>query len=267
MNAPVEDRLRQIELNMERWRWLPQDLGRRHVIVNIAGFDVDVVDAGSVVMSMRAMVGRTYRRTPVFSGSMTYLVLAPFWHVPHSLAVRDQLPLIRRDRQHFSRLGIRVFQGWGADAAEIDPSSVDWSTVTARDFPYRLRQDPGPLNALGRVKFMFPNKFNVYLHDTPSRELFDRPQRDFSSGCIRVERPIELAEFLLAGTDWSRERIEASIERRREQTIPLSEPVAVHILYWTAWVETDGTLHFRRDIYERDERLANALRAEAPTDD
>jgi murein L,D-transpeptidase YcbB/YkuD len=267
LNVPVEDRIRQIELNLERWRWLPEDLGRRHVIVNIAGFDLDVVDAGSVVRSMRVMVGRTYRRTPVFSGMMTYLVLAPYWHVPRNLAVQDQLPLIRRDAGHFATQGIRVFLGSGADAEEIDPATVDWSKVGPRDFPYRLRQDPGPRNALGGVKFMFPNKFNVYLHDTPSRELFDRPQRDFSSGCIRVEQPIELAEFLLAGTEWTRERLLTAITRRQEQTVRLPSPVPVHILYWTAWAERDGTIQFRQDIYDRDGRLAGALREETPADE
>jgi murein L,D-transpeptidase YcbB/YkuD len=267
LSVPVNAWVRRIELNMERWRWLPADLGIRHILVNIAGFDLDVVDAGEVVLTMRAVVGRTYRRTPVFSGAMTYLVLAPYWHVPRNLAVQDQLPLIRRNPQHFAAQGIRVFQGSGADAVEVDPSTVDWASVTARDFPYRLRQDPGPRNALGQVKFMFPNRFNVYLHDTPARELFDRPQRDFSSGCIRIEKPLELAAYLLAGTPWTPDRIRGAVQAWREQTVPLPQPIPVHILYWTAWAGADGTLHFRRDIYERDTTLASALREQAPTDD
>jgi murein L,D-transpeptidase YcbB/YkuD len=160
---------------------------------------------------------------------------------------------------------MRLFNGWGADAKEIDPLSVDWSQVTARTFEYRLRQDPGPLNALGRVKFMFPNRFNVYLHDTPYRELFAQTERAFSSGCIRIEKPFELAEYLLSDDPkWTSQAIRAAVERRTEQTVLLQQPIPVHILYWTAWADESGVIHFRRDLYERDIKLASALLESAP---
>ncbi|GBD32068.1 hypothetical protein HRbin33_01030 [bacterium HR33] len=260
LNVPAEERARQIALNLERWRWMPEELGSRYIVVNIAGFDLRVVEREETVLEMRVMVGRPYRRTPVFSDTVRYLVLSPYWHVPHNIAVQDILPRIKRDPSYLTQQGFTVFEGWGPNARVVDPASVDWSKVTAANFPYRLRQDPGPLNALGRVKFMFPNKYNVYLHDTPSRELFDRPERDFSSGCVRVEKPIELAEYLLADpVQWSRERIIAAIDRRVEQTVRLSRPIPIHIQYWTVWVAEDGTVHFRRDLYGRDQMLAAAL--------
>lgn len=259
LDTPVEARIRQIVLNLERWRWLPQDLGDRHLIVNAADFELAAVEGDSTVLRSRAIVGRPYRRTPVFSDTVTYLVLNPYWNVPHNLAVLDQLPLQRADSGYFRRIGMRVFRGWGSDAVEVDPSSVDWERVTADGFPYRLRQDPGPVNALGRIKFMFPNRFSVYLHDTPTRDLFARSVRDFSSGCIRVERARELASWLLGEGEAGARRLEAGWDEGGEQTVPLDAPVPVHLLYWTAWADDDGTVQFRRDIYGRDEALDDAL--------
>ncbi|MDX1494860.1 MAG: L,D-transpeptidase family protein, partial [Longimicrobiales bacterium] len=198
LNVPARERARQIETNLERWRWLPEDLGRRHIEVNIAGFDVQVVEDGRVVRSHRAVVGRQYRETPIFSGSMTYLVLAPFWHVPPTIAAVDKLPLIKADPGVIAAQRMTLLSQ--ATNQPVDPATVDWNAMTGSEFNrrYRLRQDPGPTNALGDVKFMFPNKHNVYLHDTPSRELFQRVSRSFSSGCIRVQDPLALAEYLLA---------------------------------------------------------------------
>ena len=268
LNVPATTRINQTELNLERWRWLPQDLGARHILVNIAAFELAVVEAETDVLTMRVMVGRPYRRTPVFSGAMTYLVLAPYWHVPRNLAVQDKLPLIKRNPGYLAQQKMTVFEGWGAEARVVDPATVNWGEITASNFPYRLRQDPGPGNALGRAKFMFPNRHNVYLHDTPSRELFDQPERAFSSGCIRVERPLELADHLLRDDPrWDRRSLEAAIGRWQEQTVPLRRAVPVHVLYWTAWAEPDGSIHFRKDLYGRDVRLEGALHAAPPTDE
>jgi murein L,D-transpeptidase YcbB/YkuD len=158
-----------------------------------------------------------------------------------------------------------LLRGWGADEQRVDPASVDWTQVTARDFPYRLRQRPGPLNALGQVKFMFPNEFSVYLHDTPTRELFAEDARAFSSGCIRLQQPLDLAALLL-GSDprWSRDEIDRVIASGVERTVSLPEPIPVHLLYWTVWVEDDTTLQFRDDIYGRDEPVLRELREDPP---
>ncbi|MGB7063239.1 MAG: L,D-transpeptidase family protein [Candidatus Zixiibacteriota bacterium] len=265
LNVTAEKRARQIEINLERWRWLPQDLGETYLLLNIANFALDVADQARPVMSMRAIVGKHYRRTPVFSDKITYLVLSPYWHVPPKLAVQDVLPQARKDPNYLVSQKIRVYQGWGADSKEINPKDIDWSKVTARNFPYRFRQDPGPKNALGRVKFMFPNKFNVYLHDTPSPELFGKTERTFSSGCIRIEKPIDLAEYLLRDDPkWGREEILAAIGRGVEQTVQLPHPVPIHLLYWTAWADEDGSVSFRKDIYGRDRLLDQALQEKPP---
>ena len=265
MNITAEQRVRQIILNMERWRWLPQSLGERYLIANIAAFELQVVEGEQTVMSMAVIAGRNYRRTPVFSGRMTYLVLNPYWHVPPSLAVEDKLPLIRKNPGYLAQQHMKLFLGWGAEEREIDPAGVNWARISAKNFPYRIRQEPGPLNALGRIKFMFPNRFNVYLHDTPTPELFAKAERAFSSGCVRISRPLELATYLLRNKpEWSREQIIAAIQQNKERTVNLPEPYNVHFLYWTAWTDEDDTVHFRPDIYDRDKPLADALLEKPP---
>lgn len=265
LNVPIEEWLRQIELNLERWRWLPQSLGERYLLVNIANFELEVVENNQLIINIRAVIGRPYRRTPVFSDKVTYLVFNPYWYVPPSIATKDMLPLIQKEPDYFDKQGIKLFIGWGAEAKEFDSKNIDWTKVTPKNFPYRLRQDPGPKNALGQVKFMFPNKFNVYLHDTPSRELFQRAARGFSSGCIRIEKPIELAEYLLKGDPkWTRENILGAIEKGIEQTVSLPKLIPIHLLYWTAWVDDDGQMHFREDIYGRNALLDQALQEKAP---
>lgn len=266
LNTPIESRIRQVVLNLERWRWLPQELGAHYILVNIPAFDAIVVDEGRTVMDFRVIVGRDVRRTPVFTGRMTYLVLNPYWEVPPKLALQDKLPAIRKDPGFFQKEGMRVFAGWGSDALEIDPSTVNWNGLSTNQFPYRLRQDPGPRNALGQVKFMFPNKHNIYLHDTPARELFRRSDRSFSSGCIRVEHPLELASHVLR-SEWTRARIDSVLALDRPVTLTLPQDYLVHLLYWTAWVREDGVLEFRRDLYGRDARLAAALQQEPPDAD
>ena len=261
LNVPVEARLRQIEVNMERWRWLPRDLGDPHVRVNIADFWLRVVEGGAPALQMRVVVGTRYRQTPVFSDRISYLVFNPYWHVPPRIATQDKLPEFRRDPSLVSRLGFELLDGWGSDARIVDPSTIDWGRLSAANFPYHLRQRPGPANALGRVKFMFPNRHNVYLHDTPARSLFGRTERGFSSGCIRVERPVDLATYLLRDNDgWTEARVRTAMSQTTEQTVVLRRKVPVHLLYWTAWPE-DGSLHFRTDIYRRDEAVASALAA------
>lgn len=260
LNVPIATRAWQVAANLERWRWLPENLGTRYILVNIADYHLDVFDNNATIMRMGVIVGKPYRHTPVFSGEMRYLVFNPSWHVPYSIAVRDKLPLIRKDPGFLRNQGIGVFTSRGKELQGVDPGEVDWRKVTAANFNFKLIQLPGPNNALGRVKFMFPNRFNVYLHDTPSRELFGKTTRNFSSGCVRLERPLELAELVLKGQDgWDRGRIDAVLATGKETTVNLDHPLPVHLLYWTVFVSADGKVCFREDIYGRDRRLEKAL--------
>jgi L,D-transpeptidase YcbB len=258
LNVPVEDRIRQIERNMERWRWLPRDLGERYILVNIAGFEMHVMEGDSSIFHSRVLAGQRYRKTPVFSDRMTYLVLNPTWTIPPGILEQDKLPLIRRDVSYLARNNIRVL---GSNGQVIDPGTINFDRLTGNT-GYRFRMDPGPENPLGRVKFMFPNEHHIYLHDTPDHEHFDLTWGAVSSGCIRVERSMDLAELLLSDSPgWTRERIETQAASGPvEQRVSLRRPLPIHILYWTAWVDPDGALHFRPDVYERDDAIDEALR-------
>ncbi len=260
LNVPVESRIRQIKTNMERWRWLPHDLGQRYILVNIADFSLKVIDNSQEVLEARVVVGKPHRSTPVFSDSVEYLVFNPYWYLPETIIVEDVAPNMIANPDYLARKGIKVFAAASNEAQELDPATLDWAGVSKGNQPYRLRQEPGPLNALGRVKIMFPNKFSIYLHDTPSQELFQKTARGFSSGCIRVEHPVELVSYLL-GKDprWSPGNIRASMESGVRQVVFLPEQMPIHILYWTAWADEEGRLHFRNDIYDRDKLLSTAL--------
>jgi murein L,D-transpeptidase YcbB/YkuD len=267
LDVPAARRLEQVRANLERWRWIAPDLGERFVLVNVADFRLGVVEDGREIVSMSAVVGTAYRRTPDFSGRMSYLEINPSWTVPPKLVREDILPKVRKDPGYLKRKGFRVFEDWSAGAMEIDPGSVDWAGLDGAAASYKFRQDPGPQNSLGRIKFMFPNKFDVYLHDTPERWLFGRAQRDHSSGCIRVERPVDLAEYVLRGDPaWTRESILEAIESGETRVVLLRRPLNVHLLYWTVWRDGDGRIQFRNDIYLRDAALSRALeeRVSAP---
>ncbi|WP_372965821.1 murein L,D-transpeptidase [Marinobacter sp.] len=260
---PIE-RIRQIDANLERWRWLPDTLGDTYVLVNIAGFDMVMVENGQEVLHQRVIVGGPFRQTPVFSDRIRYLVFNPTWTVPRTLMIQDQLPKIQRDPSYLERLNFKVYRGWGANREEIDPSEVDWGALTADNFPYQLVQQPGPTNSLGQIKFMFPNEHAVYLHDTPGQYQFSRLNRTISSGCIRVERPFELAEKLLNGnSDWNSDNITQARQLKEPVNVVLKKPVPVHLQYWTAWVDKSGRLQIRHDIYNRDRRLIDALRSDS----
>ncbi|NLH75439.1 MAG: L,D-transpeptidase family protein [Acidobacteria bacterium] len=264
LDVPAARRLDQVRANLERWRWIAPDLGESFVLVNVADFRLGVVEDGREVVSMAAVVGTAYRRTPDFSGRMSYLEINPTWTVPPKLVREDILPKVRKDPDYLKRKGFRVFSDWSAGAGEIDPGSVDWAGLDGASVPFKFRQDPGPQNSLGRIKFMFPNKFDVYLHDTPERGIFGLAQRDRSSGCIRVERPVDLAEHVLRGDPaWTRETILEAIESGETRVIHLRRPLNVHLIYWTAWLDGDGRIQFRNDIYLRDAALSRALEERA----
>ncbi|HTO55301.1 MAG TPA: L,D-transpeptidase family protein [Myxococcota bacterium] len=257
LNVPVSERLSQLRVNLERARWLLHDLPPAFVLVNVAGFQVYLVRDDAIVWRGRAQVGKPYRATPIFRSDLSYLVLNPTWTVPPGIFAADILPAQRRDRGTLARKGLEVVD---YDGRPVPADSIDWSTVTPRNFRYLLRQKPGPTNALGRVKFMFPNSHSVYLHDTPSRNLFDRDDRAFSSGCIRVENPLELAALLLdEKPGWDRAAIDAAIAKGDTRTVGLAKPLPVLLLYWTAWVDGEGKLQLRRDLYGRDARVAAGL--------
>lgn len=226
LNRTAEEQIRKIEVNLGRWRRLPPDLGKRHVLVNVAAFRLDAVEDGRPVLDMRVIVGRPHTHTPVLSSAIDRVVLNPSWYVPTSIASKELWP---KGRSYLRRNGYQVL-----------PDG-------------RLRQRPGPDNSLGRVKFQFPNRFRVYLHDTPARSLFDRAVRAFSHGCIRIERPADLAAWALRDNPgWTPEAIQAAIDSGRERAVALPEPIPVHITYWTAWVDDYGTLRFAPDIYDLD---------------
>jgi len=257
MNVPVQERIKSIILAMERLRWMPENLGQQYLIVNIAGFELRRVNAGKVEERMAVVVGKPYHRTPVFSDRIRFLEFNPYWNVPPDIAVNEELPVLRRNPAGLSAQGFEVVRGNQVS----DPSSVDWASVGPGHFPYQLRQRPGPNNALGRVKFMFPNPHNVYLHDSPARNLFERNVRAFSHGCIRLSRPLDLAEQVLrvGGVQgWSKERINDVVASTKNTVVNLREPLPVHITYLTAWAD-DGVANFRQDIYGHDAKLLAAL--------
>ncbi len=257
LNVTAEERARQLAVNLERWRWLPRSFGERYLRVNVPGFHLEMVEFGQIVLEMRVIVGRLIRPTPAFVGRMTYLVLNPYWEVPNKLAVEDHLPKIRKNRAYLKKHDFTVF---AAGNRRVNPDSIDWQQLGKGNFPYHLRQNPGKKNSLGRVKFIFPNPYAVYLHDTPARELFDREQRSFSSGCIRIEKPLELALLLLRGTPLdSPAALDEALESAVSRTITLPDPIPVYLVYFTAWVDSNGTINFRPDLYNRDPGLDAAL--------
>ena len=260
LNVSIETRLEQMVLNLERRRWMPDDLGRRHIFVNLADQLLKLVDGEKTLLDMPVVVGKPYHSTPVFSHEMTYLVMNPYWNVPPSIARKELLPKIKDDVSYLASNNFTLFSDWSSGASVVDPHTVDWAGVNRNNFPYKLRQGSGDGNALGRVKFMFPNRFNIYLHDTPAKTLFGKDQRTFSHGCIRVSDPPGLAEAVLASTGgWSLDRINSTIDSGERRIVTLKDPLPVHIGYLTSWVNKDGSVHFRTDVYGRDAKLAEAL--------
>ena len=238
LNVPVAERVEQIDLNMERWRWMPEHLGDSYVLVNTAGFRLDVIENQRSIVSMKTVVGKEFRETPFFPAEINEIVLNPSWFVPERIADEELRPKQRRDHSYYSRNHIEVLPNGS------------------------LRQLPGPSNPLGQIKFNMPNRFNVYLHDTPSKSLFNLDLRTFSHGCIRLERPFELALYLLRSQpEWNFASLGEAIGSGKERVIRLAHPEPVYVLYWTAWAADDGHVVFHRDVYRRDAQLAHALAA------
>ncbi len=259
LNVPVEERIDQLRVNLERARWVLRDPDRDFIVVNIAGYYVEVVREGAVAWEQRVIVGKSYHRTPVFRGEMNHVVFNPDWTVPTSIVVNEFAPEMMRDPTYLQRGNFYLRDGRGN---VLDPRSVDWARVARSGPDFTVIQRPGEDNALGRVKFMFPNRHAVYLHDTPSHDLFDRTERAFSHGCIRVERPLELASLLL-GNDprWNVEAIESVIAEGETTRVDLMPTLPVLVLYWTVDPDLNGNVRFYPDIYGRDEAVLRALNA------
>ncbi len=260
MNVPAADRVAQIEANMERWRWLPDDFGSRYVEVNLADQELVAVDAGAPALRMAVVVGKQGWGTPVFRDRIESVIVNPAWNVPASIARDDLLPRIRRDPGYLARNRFEVLSGWGDDARRVDPASVDWDALAADDLDVHFRQEPGPGNALGQIKFMFPNEHHIYLHDTPAEQLFERSARALSHGCIRLARPLDLAGWVFSrNPDWDEARVRRAIDSGERRRIELDHEIPVYLLYWTAFQGADGEVEFRRDIYGHDRALEAAL--------
>jgi len=235
LNYPVEKRIEEILVNMERSRWVPNELQSDFLLVNIPEFKLHVYEADSLAFSMNVVVGKEQHKTVVFNGDMKYIVFSPYWNIPPGIMKNETLPAVRRNRNYLAR------------------HNMEWHNGS-------IRQKPGPNNSLGLVKFLFPNSHNIYLHDTPAKSLFNESTRAFSHGCIRVAEPTRLADYLLRNdTSWTQEKIVAAMNKGVEKYVTLKKPVPVFIAYFTAWVDKSGKLNFRKDIYDRNGRLAKMI--------
>lgn len=257
MNIPYKKRAEQIQLNMERWKSIPANYTQRCILVNVAGFSLQLIDKGTEVMRMKIIVGRLYRKTPVIFSQLSQIVFNPEWSVPKNILVKDIVPEIKKDPLYLSKHHMRPYR-FESDGSrlEVEGAQVDWHEANSEMFPFVLVQEPGPWNALGLVKFLFPNSYHVYMHDTPSKELFRSKEPAYSSGCIRLSKAMELAEYLLAedGTGWTKEKLEQIHEGgEANYTLVLRQALPVYINYFTVWVEKDGFLQFRRDLYDKDQ--------------
>lgn len=274
MNVPVDDRIEQILMNMERWRWIPKrlvpkKLDQKFIWVNIPEYklyiyedpngDPDAERSYEEVMSMRVVVGKTMHSTPIFSDKMEYVVMAPYWNVPNSIVEKEIKPAMLKNPNYLERNNMEIVTK-EKNPKPIPISSIDWASVTEKNFPYMVRQKPGPKNSLGSIKFLFPNEHAVYLHDTPADALFSQRERGFSHGCVRVEKPIELAKYVLKDMpEWNESRIRETINGGEEEWVTLPKEIQVYLVYFTTWVDKDGRVHFREDIYGHDKKLKQQL--------
>lgn len=262
LNITPQQRIRQIAINMKRWRYLPDNLGNRYVMANIADYSLKVVDEGKTTLEMDIIVGKASRRTPILVQSIKTLVLNPSWAIPPRIARTSILPRAKRDPSYLTRRNIELVRGTGAQRTVIDPESIDWKNINIHKFPYRLEQKPGNGNALGEVKYPLNNDFAIYLHDTAQPRLFERAKRALSSGCVRVSKPRELTAALLKDNPgWDSRRIARAHRNKRTMYLGLKQETPVYLMYWTAWVDHQGMIQFREDIYNRDtpSKLASTI--------
>lgn len=258
LGVTARQRSAQIAANLERWRWLPRDRGDTYIVVNVAAATLALIRDGNQDLVKRVVVGDEKHPTPAFAATITAITLNPSWNVPISIAVREILPKLKRDPHYLAANDIVIL------GRPDDPSgrTVDWRSISSIAFPFRLQQQPGFRNALGLIKFEMENRFGVYLHDTPDKRFFARSRRALSHGCIRIEKPLDLAAALIDSPIWGADTLEAAIAEERTQRIPLLRPTAVYLLYFTAFIDEAGQVNFRRDVYDRDSRIERAIDAE-----
>ena len=262
MNIPLSTLIQQIIINMDRWRLRQHDLGKKYILVNITNFNLSAFEKEHIALEMPVIVGKLKHQTPVFSDHILYIDLNPYWNIPKSIAVNEELPKLKKNPYYLVNKHIRLFANGEVGAGELDSTSIDWAGVSrSRMAQYRLRQDPGPWNSLGKIKFVLSNPYAVYMHDTPQKALFSRSRRDFSHGCIRVSNPLGLALFVLKDMPekWSLEKIDDILKSGNRRVIHLPTPLPVHITYQTTWVDKNGIIYFNRDIYGQDEVLIKTL--------
>jgi murein L,D-transpeptidase YcbB/YkuD len=254
MNVPVSKRVEQILINMERWRTYTGASTQPYIFVNIPDFTLQVIEGDSVALKMKVIVGKKTSKTVMMQSEVKYIVLNPSWNVPQGIAAKEILPLLKKNPNYLSEHQMRIYSKQAGQRTEVHPDSVNWQTMSPANFHYLIEQVPGEINALGKVKFIFPNEYDIYLHDTAQRGLFSKTVRAMSHGCVRVEKPIELAAYLLRNDPaWSAKKINEFIAKGTESTgLRLRTPVPVSIAYFTAWTDNTSQLHFRNDIYNYD---------------
>jgi murein L,D-transpeptidase YcbB/YkuD len=258
LNASVEQRLKQVIVNLERERWINRSRGKRHIIVNLANFSLNVYDNDNVTFTSKVVIGKIGKeRTPEFHDQMTHMVVNPTWHVPSSITSKEYLPIMKTDPEFLISRGMRMYDDSGV---VVNPEDVDFAEYDEKTFPYSIKQRPSKSNALGLVKFMFPNRYNIYLHDTPSKNLFNREVRAFSHGCVRVQKPFEFAYKLLANqTSDPKSVFHSLLNTGDEHYVDLQNPVPIYLNYRTVFFDENGRMNYRNDIYGRDKNIFNAL--------
>ncbi|HRH66283.1 MAG TPA: L,D-transpeptidase family protein [Bacteroidia bacterium] len=259
LNVSLNSRIHQILINMERCRWLPERPYGPHILINIPEFKLHVYEKEQVLWECNVIVGKTTTNTVIFTDSLEYIVFCPYWNVPKTI-VRDEIvPEMVKNPSYLKKHKMEIIT-YGSPYLSVSPSSVNWNNYLQATFPYMIRQQPGATNALGRIKFLFPNNYNIYLHDTPEKSLFARQARSFSHGCIRIEEPLKLAEYLLeTDSAWSKDKIWKAMTAGKEKHVKLKRKIPVYILYFTAWVDEQGLLNFRKDLYGHDNKMEQVL--------
>ncbi|MFK5855685.1 MAG: L,D-transpeptidase family protein, partial [Bacteroidota bacterium] len=257
INIPIEERIDALRINMERARWVIHHLPDDFLVVNIAGYNVRRITNDSTVYYSRVIVGKHYHETPIFKDKMIYAEINPTWTLPYSIATKETLPKLQKNPNYLTEKNMIIMDRNGK---ELDPSTIDFNSLTRNNFPYTVRQKAGPHNALGQVKFIFPNSYAVYLHDTPSRSLFSRETRAFSHGCIRLDKKWELLINLMDDTEvWNMTKINEILDTEKTTRVNLTSPIEILLLYWTAGADKKDMIFFNKDVYDRDASVLTEL--------